>query len=194
VHGQGPAAGTAARKAVNFERRNRQGWDILIAAARLEGRDAKTIENLMREAALAFQRYYDLEAHYVNRVAESLRARGETTAADAEVSRIANKHKSGRSDLSIQQARDIVQRAISTQPLAGQIQSYNSVIDIYGRGAGIGFFDEVVVGFVTHLMNQKQKAEAVKAIERARRALKVEANSQLATEFERLAKAVKDAK
>ena len=40
---------------MNFERRNQQGWDILIAAARLEGRDAKTIENLMREAALAFQ-------------------------------------------------------------------------------------------------------------------------------------------
>lgn len=194
VHGQGPAAGAAARKAVNFERRNQQGWDILIAAARLEGRDAKTIENLMREAALAFQRYYDLEAHYVNRVAESLRARGETTAADAEVRRIANRHKSGRTDLSIQQARDIVQRAISTQPLAGQIQSYNNVIDIYGRGAGIGFFDEVVVGFITHLMNQKQKPEAVKAIERARQALKVEPNSQLATEFERLAKAVRETK
>jgi hypothetical protein len=194
THGQGPAAGMAARKAVNFERRNQQAWDILIAAARLEGRDAKTIENLLREAALAFQRHHDLEAHYVNRVAESLRARGESTAADAEVRRIAIKHKSGRSDLSIQQAREIVQRSIATQPLAGQIQSYNNVIDLYGRGAGIGFFDEVVVGFVTHLMNQNQKPEAAKAVERARQALKVESNSQLAREFERLAKAVKDTK
>ena len=192
--GKGPPAGAAARKAVNFERRNKNGWDILVAAARLEGRDAKTVENLLREAALAFQRYPDLEAHYVNRVAESLRARGEMSAAEAEVRRIANKNKSGRTDLSVQQAREILQRAIDTQPLAAQIQSYNTVIDTYGRGAGIGFFDEVVVGFISHLMTLKQKPEAVKAVERARQALKVEPNSQLATEFERLAKAVKDSK
>jgi hypothetical protein len=192
--GKGAPAGIAARKAVSFERRNQHGWDILVAAARLEGREARTIESILREAALAFQRYPDLEAHYVNRVAESLRARGETSAADAEVRRIANKNKTGRTDLSVQQAREILQRAIDTQPLAAQIQSYNTVIDTYGRGAGIGFFDEVVVGFISHLMTLKQKPEAAKAVERARQALKVEPNSQLATEFERLAKAVKDTK
>ena len=85
ILGNGPAAGAAARKAVNFERRNQDGWELLIAAARLEGRDAKTIENLLREAAIAFQRFPDLEAHYVNRAADSLRARGENSAADAEV-------------------------------------------------------------------------------------------------------------
>lgn len=192
--GKPAAAGAAARKAVNFERRNQQGWELLAAAAKAEGRDAKTIESILREAALAFQRYPDLEAFYVNRVAESLRARGETTAADAEVRRIANKNRSARGDLSVQQAHDIVQRAIVTQPLAGQIQSYNTVIDTYGRGAGIGFFDAVVVGFAEHLVKSKQKAEAIKAVERARRTLKVEPNSQLATEFDRLGQAVKDAK
>ncbi len=192
--GKGPAAGAAARKAVSHERRNQNGWNTLIAAAKLEGRDAKTIESIMREAALAFQRYADLEAHYVNRVAESLRARGETSAADTEVRRIANKNRPARGDLSILQARDIVQRAIATQPLAGQIQSYNTVIDTYGGGAGIGFFDEIVVGFVRHLMTLKQRPEAAKAIERARQALRIEPDSQLATEIERLAKAVKESK
>lgn len=192
--GKGPAAGTAARKAVNFERRNQAGWELLIAAAHAEGRDAKTVEGVLREAALAFQRYPDLEAHYVNRVAESLRARGEASAADAEVRRIANKNKNARTDLSVQQARDIVQRAISTQPLAEQIRSYNSVIDTYGRGAGIGFFDEVVVEFAQHLLRLKQKPEAMRAVERARQALKVEPNSQLAQEFDRLAKMIRDSK
>ncbi|MGH7947176.1 MAG: hypothetical protein ACREF9_19545, partial [Opitutaceae bacterium] len=182
--GNGPAAGAAARKAVSFERRNQNGWELLVSAARIEGRDAKTIENLLREAALAFQRYPDLEAHYVNRAAESLRARGENSAAEAEVRRIATKNKSARGDLSVQQARDIVQRAISTQPLPDQIRAYNSVVDTYGRGAGIGFYDEVVVGFVRHLMQLNQKAEAAKAVDRARRALRVEPNSQLASEFE----------
>jgi hypothetical protein len=192
--GNGPAAGAAARKAVNFERRNQNGWELLVAAARLEKRYARTIENVLREAALAFQLYPDLEAQYVNRVAESLRARGENSAAEVEVRRIASKNKSARGDLSVQQARDIVRRAIATQPLAEQIRAYNSVVDTYGRGAGIGFFDEVVSGFASHLMQLNRKAEAVKAVERARRALTVEPNSQLAGEFEQLERALKAAK
>ncbi|MEO6245364.1 MAG: hypothetical protein ABIQ12_08000, partial [Opitutaceae bacterium] len=112
--GNAPAAGAAARKAVNYERRNQPAWETLVAAARKEGRDAKAVEYLMREAALAFHRYPDLEALYVNRVADSLRSRGETSAAEAEVRRIANKGKiTGRSDVSVQQARDIVRRAIA---------------------------------------------------------------------------------
>ncbi len=192
--GNAPAAGAAARKAVNFERRNQPGWETLIAAARKEGRDTRTIETLLREAALAFQRYPDLEAHYVTRVADSLRARGETSAADAEVRRIALSNKSGRGDLSIQQARDTVRRAMTTQPLPDQIRTYNTVVDTIGRGAGIGFFDEIVTPFAEHLVQLNQKAEAIKAIDRARRTLKVEPNSQLASEIERLAKAVREAK
>jgi len=192
--GNGAAAGAAARKAVNFERRNLAGWETLLAAASREGRDARTIENLLREAALAFQRYPDLEARYVNRVAESLRARGETSAAEAEVRRIALKNRSGRDDLSVQQARDIVRRAVEAQPLADQIRSYNGVVDSYGRGAGIRFFDEVVVGFVEHLVSLQQPAEAKRALERARQALKAEPKSQLADEIARLAKRLAEAK
>ena len=189
--GRIPAAGTAARKAVNFERRNQSGWEILVAAARKEGRDAKTIENLLREAALAFQLYPDLEAAYVNRVAESLRARGQTSAADEEVRRIARKNKSGRNDLSVQQARDIVARAIATQPLAEQVRSYNTVVDSYGHGAGIAFFDQVVSPFVRHLVELDQRAEANRALDRARRVLKIEPGSQLYDESEKLRQAVR---
>jgi hypothetical protein len=189
--GNAPAAGAAARKAINFERRNQAGWELLIAAARKEGRDAKTIENLMREAAIAFQRYPDLQANYVNRVAESLRVRGETSAANAEVRRIADLNKGQRSDLSVQQARDIVSRATATQPLLEQVRTYNSVVDTYGHGAGIGFFDEIVTPFVQHLLALKQPAEASRAIERARHALKVEPGSQVEAEFAQLQQTVK---
>jgi len=186
------AAAAAARKAVNYERRNQEGWELLVAAARREGRDAKTIENIMREAALAFQRYPELEAEYVNRVAESLRARGESSAAEAEVRRIANKNRSTRGDLSVQQARDIVLRAVRTEPLPGQIRAYNSVVDTYGPGAGIGFFDEVVQGFTRHLLQVKQKAEAQRALERARRVLNAPAGSQLESEINRLQQWVRE--
>lgn len=192
--GNAAAAIAAARKAVTFERRNQAGWEVLIAASRQDGRDARTIENLLREAALAFQRYPDLQAFYVNRVAESLRARGQTSEADNEIRNIAVKNQAGRSDLSVGQAREILQRAIRTQPLAEQIRSYNSVVDLYGRGAGVGFFDEIVVTFAEHMVQQGRPAEATRAVERARRTLKVEPSSQLEGDFGRLLQAIHTAK
>lgn len=194
AQGKANAAASAARKAVSFEKRNQSAWETLLEAARREGKDAKTIESLLREAALAFQRFPDLEAAYATRVAESLRARGETSAAEAEVRRIAAKNRSVRGDLSVQQAREIVARAVASQALSEQVKAFNSVVDTYGRGAGMGFFDQVVGPFVEHLLGLKQKAEAAKAIERARRTLKVEPNSQLARELERLAGAVREGK
>lgn len=182
-----PAAAAAARKAVSFERRNQAGWEILIATAQEEGRDAKAVEALLREAALAFQRYPDLEAHYIIRVSESLRARGETSAADAEARRIALKHQSGRIDLSVRQARERLLRAIAEQPLPEQIRTFNFVVDTTGRGGGIGFFDEVVNPFVEHLLQRRQLTDATRALERARRVMQVESNSQLDAEFSRLA-------
>ena len=189
--GNADAALAAARKAVNFERRNEAAWDTLIAATQVTSRDPKAAESVMREAALAFARHPDLEAAYVNRVSASLRARGQTSEAEAEEQHIARKNQGDRSDLSVSQAREILQRAIETQPLAGQIRAYNSVVDTYGRGAGVGFYDAIVVSFAGHLAQLHQPAEALHAIERARHTLKVETNSQLAGEFDRLTKAVK---
>jgi hypothetical protein len=142
----------------------------------------------MREAVIAFQRYPDIEAAYVNRLAASLRARGQTSEAESEVRRIAYKNKGDRSDLSINQARDILQRSVATEPLDKQLRAYQSVLETYGRGAGIGFFDQIVVGFVEHLVNLQQPAEAKRALDRARQTLKVEPNSQLEGEFVRVAK------
>lgn len=186
----GPAA-AAARKAVNYERRNQIGWEILFAATARQNRDPKAVEALLREAALAFQKYPDLEAYYINRVAESLRNRGETSLAENEVRRIARKNEGDRTDLSVQQARNLLLRSMQTQSLPQQIQAYNSIVDNFGRGAGIGFFDQVVTVFVEHLLQLQQPPEALKAIERARHTLKVDANSQLDAEFNRLAGSVR---
>ena len=184
--GEAVAAGVAARKAVSFERRNQAAWDTLVAAAQAGGRDAKTVEALWREAALAFQRNPDLEAVYVGRVADSLRARGQVSEADAELKRVAEKNKSGRSDLTVQQARETVLRSFAGQTLAQQVATFNTVLDTRGRGAGVGFFDGVVVVFAEHMVQLQQNAEAIRAVERARRTLKVEANSQLEQEITRL--------
>ena len=192
--GNAPAAGAAARKAVNFERRNEKAWETLLAAARQQGRDGRTLENLLREAALAFQRYPDLEARYAKRVAESLRARGETSAAAAEERRISLKHKGERGDIGVEQARDLVARAIATQPLAGQVQAYNSAVDLHGPGAGMAFFDQVVAPFAEHLLGLSQKTEALRAVERAKRTLQAQPHTQLATELDGLMAKVRAAK
>lgn len=188
---EAPSAAEAARRAVSLEKRNQPAWDALLAAAQREGKPPAVIEGVLREAAAAFARYPDLEAAYLSRLAESLRARGQGTEADAELRKLALKNRSGRGDLSVQQARDQLLRAVATKPLPEQVQTYNAMLDAYGRGAGMAFYDAVVVGFVEHLIAEGQKAEAQRAVERAKRVLKIEDRSQLAEEMAALAKRVR---
>ncbi len=190
VMGDVAGAAEAARQAVNFEARNQGAWETLIEATRERGADARAVEAVMREAALAFHHYPDLEALYVSRVAESLRRRGQSSEADAEIRRIARKNQQARIDISVHQARDLVRRAMQTEPLPDQIRTYNSVVDAYGPGAGMTFFDDVVTAFVRHLVQLQHGPEALRAIDRARRTLAVEPKSQMETEFNKLQESV----
>ncbi|MBC7367459.1 MAG: hypothetical protein H7343_11730 [Undibacterium sp.] len=189
--GSAAAAVNAARKAVAMERRNVTAWETLTVAEVALGRTPRQLETTLREAARALQLYPDLEATFVKRVCASLRARGEKSAADAEEAHIALKNQSKRGDLSTQQARDILLRSLSADKLPAQVQVYHSVLNNFGRGAGIGFFDQVVVPFVQHLVQLGDKPAADRAIARARQTLKVEANSQLESEFARLLETVR---
>ena len=180
------ASARAARKAVTLERRNLPAWETLFAAEAALGRTPQQREAVLREAVLAFQLYPDVAASLSNRVSASLRARGETSAADAEERNVARRNQSKRGDLSAQQAREILLRSIGSEPVAAQERAYQSVLENFGRGAGIGFFDQVVVTFVQHLLRIGNKPAAERAMARARQTLKVEPNSQLEEEFSRL--------
>jgi hypothetical protein len=184
--GDPAAAAVAARKAVNYERRNQPAWETLLAAEAASGREAKAREGTLREAMRAFQLYPDLETLYSNRLSASLRARGETSAADFEERRIARKYQTDRSDLSLRQAREILARSMATQPLAEQIRTYDSAVVTFGPGAGMGFYDRIVVMFVEHLEQYGRRADALRAAERARRTLHPEPGSQLDQEFSKL--------
>jgi hypothetical protein len=184
--GAAEAAVKAARKAVTLERRNLAAWETLSAAEEAVGRSARQREATLREATLAFHGYPDLEALFSNRVSASLRARGETSTAAAEEQTIALKNQAKRGDLSTQQAREILMRSMGSDRPAVQMQVYNSVLENYGRGAGIGFFDQVVVTFVQHLMRLGDRVSAQQAVLRARQTLKVEPKSQLEEEFLKL--------
>lgn len=192
--GDGEAAERAARKAVNYERRNQAGWELLLAAQDRLGRTPKQREAVLYEAAQAFQRYPDLEVFYSNKLADSLRARGETSAADFEQRRLARKYQGERTDLSLRQARDLLLRSLATQPLQEQLRTYYATLDQFGRGAGMAFYDQIVVVFVEHLLQLGHRAEALQAAERARAALKVEAGSQLEQEFAAMLKNLRAAR
>jgi hypothetical protein len=192
AQGDAAAAIQAARKATGYERRNLPAWEILAAALEQQGAEPRVREAALREAILVFQhRYPDLEMRFTNRLVASLRARGETSAANLEESNLGQRYQSERVDLSIQQAAQILARSFATQSVPEQVQAYQAVMDKFGRGAGMAFFDKVVVVFAEHLVQLGQNAEAGRAVAQARQTLKVEPDSQLDAELKGLAERVK---
>jgi hypothetical protein len=187
------AAALAARKSVNYERRNVNAWEVLLAADARLGVDASRQEAVLREAALAFTpKYPDLMAWYENRVSESLRARGETSLANYEERGLAERLKGDRADLATQQAASILSRSIANEPVERQIEAYNAILAQFGRGAGTQFFDQIVAGFAEHLAQLNMKPQAREAVQRAAEALEVQPGTQLATEVDLLLRKLGD--
>jgi hypothetical protein len=184
--GQTNEAVASARKAVNYERRNLAAWETLLTTQQAQGAKSAALEGTLREATIAFQRYPDLEIGFARRLIASLRQRGETSQADFEEHQLARKFQADRGDLSIQQSAEMLQRSFNGEPVTGQIRTYNTVLDNFGREAGIDFFDKIVVVFAEHLLQVNEPAEAIKAVERARQILKVEPGKQLDQEFDAL--------
>jgi hypothetical protein len=184
-------AAATARKAVNFEHHNADAWETLLAATTAAGADAKTIEEVLREAALALQNYPDLNAQFRQRIANSLRARGETSAADFEERQIARKYQDGRTDLTIAQAVTIMQRAMAGQTVAEQMRVFGQLVNQYGHDAGTDFFDKVARPLVNRLYAQGHKTEAREALNETRSIIDPKTDSQLDQEMEKLAATLK---
>jgi len=181
--GRAAEAMKAAREAVNRDRRNLAGWEMLVGAQEAAREPARAREGTLREAAQAFARYPDVEAGFLRQLAASLRARGETSAADFEERKLAVKNQGNRSDLSLQQAADTLQRSMGKDDVATQIRVYDQVLRNYGQGAGTDFFDKVVRPFVEHLKDRGEVPAALQMITRARQSLRVQPGSMLDNEL-----------
>jgi hypothetical protein len=191
--GDAKLAAHAARTAVNFERRNLDAWETLIAADASLGTAAPLREAVMREAALAFTpKYPDLVVSYVNRVCQSLRARGETSLAEYEERGLAERLKGDRADLAVTQASAILARSVASQSIPDQIATYNAILVQFGHGAGTIFFDDIVMGFAEHLAGAHLKPEARLAVARAREVLDVQAGTQMAMDVDKLLARLQD--
>jgi hypothetical protein len=185
--GDARSAARSARAAVNYERRNLDGWETLIAANAALGMPAPQQESVLREAALAFTpRYPDLVVSYVDRVTQSLRARGETSLAEFEERGLAERLKGDRADLAVTQASAILARSVTSQSIPDQISTYNAILVQFGHGAGTIFFDQIVTGFAEHLAGAHMKGDARAAVERARDVLDVQPGTQVAGDMDKL--------
>jgi len=180
------AAATAARKAVNYERRNIEAWELLLKAS--AGQPALVREGLMVEAAQAMQRYPDLNARFVLQRVASLRARGEVSSAELEERTLARRGRvGGRTDMGVDQAVAIMDKAASGDLL----RVYRQVLQQYGRGAGMDFYDRVTHPLVARMFKEKQNKDALQVIALTRAALKPEPDSQFDREMKALAESAK---
>jgi hypothetical protein len=182
--GKLPLAAKAARESVNRDRRNLNGWNMLLTAQQAQNPDdARGREAILREAMLAFQKYPDLEIAFSRRLIETMRGRGELSLAAFEEQRLGKKYQATRADLSIDQSAVAVARSMAQDDMATRIKVFNRVLDTAGRGAGIDFYDKVVLPFVHHLAEEGQLPAALQTLERAKRTLRVEPGSQLEGEI-----------
>ncbi len=180
--GQKPAAAVAARKAVNYERRNVEAWELLLAAS--DELPIHTRETLLREAALAMQRYPDLSGRFIHELASSLRGHGEVSAAEFEERSLVRRGQTGgRSDMGVDQAATVMTGAAP----ADQVRIYRQVLQQYGRGAGIDFYDRVTKPLVAEMISANRRGEAMQVIAQTRTVLKPEMDSQLDREMTELA-------
>lgn len=179
-------AAHAARRAINYEPRCLAAWQVLLAAQSTAGLPPLKIEETLREARLAFQNYPDIEAIFVKQLADSLRARGETSAAEFEESQFAHKVSGARADLNLNRAVNVLRASLAHDPPAQQFRTYYSLLTSFGRGAGMEFFSRIVQPFVEDEYQHGLRQEAFQAAQAAQRNLHIEPNSQLDQEMKRL--------
>jgi hypothetical protein len=185
--GNKAAAAVAARKAVNYERRNLVAWELLITAAA----DAapRTREGLLREAAQAMQRYPDLNGRFITELAASLRERGEGSAAEFEERQLVRRgENTGRTDVRVDHAA----RLMAAASPADQVKVYKQVSQQFGRGAGIDFYDRVTRPLIDRMLKAKRYEEVKQIVVQTRAVLKPQFGSQFDEELTEIAAKVNE--
>lgn len=188
--GKKPQAAAAARKAISFERRNFEAWQFLIAAS--DELEPKAKESLLREAALAMQRYPDLAAVFTRQLVASLRGRGEVSTADMEERALVKRGAvKGRDDFAVTQAASVMATAMESGDFMEQMKIYRQVLKQYAMGGGVDFYDRVTAPFLENLLKLGKRLEAIQMLGQTRLALKPESDSQLDREMKKLEASLK---
>ncbi len=186
------AARRSAEKALRYERRNQQAWEILVETTRRTSDDPKDVESVLRRAVRVFAKYPDLETYYLNRVNESLVARGESSRARLEKGHVVSKYKGERTDLSIQEAARILEESARSDPLHIQLRQFRVILIQFGQAGGMDVFDRIVHPYVTELARNGHRREARSMAELARQRLHPPEGSMLDRALDKLVQSVKN--
>lgn len=188
--GRAKEAETAARAATRLERRETAAWDLLLELRAQPGAER---EALAREAAAGLSSYPDLQARYLDVAVASLRARGETAAADQLGREMARRFAKKRGDLSVGQIAQQLARAAEASTVEEQMRLYRSLLRRFGRGEGAAWWDEVVRPFITRLVMAGRFADARAALGVAQETLAGTMGSQLGTEMRQMSQLLAEA-
>jgi hypothetical protein len=178
-------AARAAQIAVNYEPRHLLAWETLLAAQEHLGSSQRDIEATLGKAKLAFRNYPDIEAAFVRMIAESMRERGETSAAEMEEREFAHKVAPVRADVNVDHAAELISQSMATDSAEVQIRTYYAILKTYGHGAGMEFFSRIVQPFAEHIKTDYPK-DAYNAVRAAQNALHIDPNSQLEEQMNEL--------
>jgi len=181
--GRGAEAEAAARAAIGLERRTPEAWDLLLEMKSVPG---EAREALAKEAAGGFSAYPELQARYLGVAVDSLRARGEAAEADRMGSELARRFAAKRGDLSTKEIAAQLTRAMASRTVEEQVRLYRSLLRQFGRGGGVGIWDEVARPFVVHLAGLGRVKEAREALKAAREAIGVVYGAQTDAEMREL--------
>jgi len=177
----------AARKATGISPRNVLAWEVLIVAEKAADTALVKREATMRQAARALQRYPDLYARFMRDAIQTMRDRGQTSAADHEERMLAKRFSTDRTDLAIAQAAAMLSRTIAEDDPATQIRVFESALRQFGVGAGMDAFDRLVRPFFQHAMSQGRREDAATILRLTARLIPIERDTQFAQEMDALA-------
>ncbi len=83
----------ASHRATGLESRNVAGWEVRVVAEQVNGAELAGLENTMKQAARAMQRYPDLYARFIRAAIGVMRERGQFSRADHEERMLARKFR-----------------------------------------------------------------------------------------------------
>ena len=184
--GRESAALSAARRAVDAERRNREIWNLL---AEINQRDGRTTayENTLRQAADAFAHHPHVRAHYHGQLADHLLENQAFDEALNLLFEISRENRRDRPDLSIHYARRFLEHARENGEMSNLVNAYRQILSLLrGHVSGSNFLQEIAMPFLNHLHETGYTNDARILLSQTRRQLNVPRNTLAAHRLEAL--------
>lgn len=181
--GRDELAREAIESALETEPMNLDAWVAKAALLRDAGEAEESLRQHFAAASKQFQRFDDIQAEFLGKLAEVARNAGDEGDASRIESQIMRQNRLARSDLSVKIAADRLTALVDQGKLDEALVEYRSQIARLAPTGGGNFFYDVVRPFVVKLAASGDHRSAERALEMGRRALDASPGSILDQEF-----------